>query len=144
MRTSTNFALLCELDEGDVVTMNYRPKSNRLPRVSLTANGRVVAKTDDILCTYGNDILFLGKKYDPDVGREADLFCRDVRYVAAAIQYIRHWRFDKYNSNEKTEPEVIHPFSDDKSAIVYLDKIGHWEIMNGKYSLFPLENWLPI
>lgn len=142
--TFPEFALLCELGEGDVVTMNYRPKNRNLPCVALAVDGRTVAKTDNILRSYQETILFLGEMFDPDAGREVPLYCRDVRYIAAAIRYIRHWRFDNYNSDEETEPEVLQPFPDEKSAIAYLKEVGQWEIMNGNYSLYPLSNWQPI
>lgn len=144
MATFPTYALLCELGEGDVVTMNYHPKSRTLPRVELIVKGRTVTKTDDILHSYGRSILYLGKMFDRDVRREADLYCRDLRYVAAAIKYILHWRFDKYDSDEATDPERLVPFPDEKSAIDYLKENGLWEIMNGTSSLYPMENWTPI
>lgn len=144
MTTFPTYALLCELGEGDVVTMNYHPKSRTFPCVELTSNGQTIAKTDDILRSYGASILYLGKMFDRDVGREADLYCRDLRYVAAAIKYILHWRYDKYDSQEPTDPERLVPFPDEKSAIDYLKENGLWEIMNGTSSLYPLENWKPI
>lgn len=144
LATFPTYALLCELGEGDVVTLNYHPKSRDLPRVALIIKGRTVAKTDDILRSYGDSILYLGKMFDRDVGREADLYCRDLRYVAAAIKYILHWRFDKYGSKEETEPERLIPFPDEESAIKYLKDADLWEIMNGTSSLYPLENWQPI
>lgn len=144
MKTFPAYALLCELGEGDVVTLNYHPKSRTLPCVELTVEGRTIAKTNDILRSYGDSILYLGKMFDRDVGREADLYCRDLRYVAAAIKYILHWRYDKYNSKEATDPERLVPFQDEQSAIDYLKENGLWEIMNGTSSLYPMENWTPI
>lgn len=145
MATSPTYALLCELGKGDVVTLNYHPKSRSLPRVELICDGRSVAKTTDILRSYGKSILYLGKMFDKDVGKEADLYCRDLRYVAAVIKYVRLWRFDKYNSKEETDPERLVPFPDEKTAVEYLKAIGQWEYMDGyPYSLYPLENWQPI
>lgn len=144
MTTFPTYALLCELGEGDVVTLNYHPKSRTLPCVELTSGGHSVAKTNDILRSYASSILFLGKMFDPDVGRDADLYCRDLRYVAAAIKYVRLWRFDKYNSNETTDPERLVPFPDEESAIKYLKSIGEWEAVHETSFLYPMENWQPI
>ena len=52
---------LCELEEGDVVYLNYNPKKEGMPRVSLVANGEVIAETDDILKTYSEGVLYFGK-----------------------------------------------------------------------------------
>ena len=137
------YSLLCSLGKEDRVIVNYRPKKNG-PRIELKSNGKRLAVGDDILRSHGRGVLYLGKMEDAAVGRTTDLYCRDLRLIAAVERYIRHWRFDNYNSDEETEPEVLQPFPDEKSAIAYLKEVGQWEIMNGNYSLYPLSNWQPI
>ena len=136
---------LCELTEGDVVYLNYNPKKQGMPRVSLVTDGKVIARTDDILQTGSGGILYLGKYDTGFLPEKQDLYCRDLCHLAAAVKYVYEHRILRDYSFIKTDPERLVPFPDEKSAIEYLKSIGKWEYMTtSPYSLYPMENWQPI
>lgn len=136
---------LCELEEGDVVYLNYNPKAEGMPCVTLVSNGKVVAETREILRSYSKDILYLGKYDTGFLPEKQELYCRDLRYVAAAVKYVYERRILRDCSNIKTDPERLVPFPDEESAIEYLKSIGNWEHMTtSPYSLYPLSNWQPL
>lgn len=136
---------LCKLEEADVVYLNYHPKKEGMPRVSLVANGEVVAETDDILKTYSEGVLYFGKYETGFLPEKQELYCRDLCHVAAAVKYVYEHRILRDYSFIKTDHERLVPFPDEESAIEYLKSIGKWEYMDGyQSSLYPMENWQPI
>lgn len=136
---------LCELEECDVVYLNYNPKTEGTLCVSLVSGGKTVAETDDILRIYGKAILYLGKYDTGFLPEKQDLYCRDLRYVAAAVKYVYEHRILRDYSFIKTDPERLVPFPDEKSAIDYLKSIDEWEYMTtSKYAPYRMENWQPI
>lgn len=136
---------LCELEAGDVVYLNYNPKDLRLPRVSLVSKGKVIAETQDILRIGGKAILYLGEYDVVSLKEKQDLYCRDLRYVAAAVKYVYERRILKTKPDHDTEPERLVPFPDEKSAIDYLKFADLWEYMTtSKYAPYRMENWTPI
>ncbi len=136
---------LCELEEGDVVYLNYNPKKEGMPRVSLVSNGKTIAETNDILDIYAGAILYLGKYDTGFLAERQDLYCRELRHLAAAVKYVYEWRFLKHGAYTKTDPERLVPFPDEESAIDYLKSIGKWKYMTtSKYAPYRAENWQPI
>lgn len=139
--TWPDYALLCTLEEGDRVFMDYETQ-----RVALYS-GETLVSEEFGLYKHGSSVfeLCLGVYHDPDVGRDALLYTADLRFVAAAKRY-KHECKGLLTIPEPPLPgQFLTPFRTEKEAEAYLNTLFNVaEAKKWKSTQESLALWQPL
>ncbi len=139
--TSPSYALLCSLEEGDRVFMDYATG-----RIALYSGETVVSKTRGLYENGRSDLeLFLGVFHDEEVGRDALLYTADLRIVAAAIRYKHESKGRLTLPKEPLPGQFLVPFRTEDEAKAYLNTLFDLKaICASQITKVSFAEWRPI
>lgn len=118
-RTSPEFAILCSLEEGDRVFMDYAGN-----RIALYAGNKCLCEAKGLYDKpAASGELYLGDVYDSDAGRRVPLYTADLPMVAAAIRYKHESKGLLAVGEDLLPAQFLEPFRTDGDARAYLETI---------------------
>lgn len=118
-RTYPEFAILCSLEEGDRVFMDYARN-----RASLYVGDKCVCEANGLYDKpAASGELYLGDLYDKEVGRSVPIYTADLPVVAGAIRYKHESKGLLAIGEEPLPAQFLKPFRTDAEARAYLFSI---------------------